>query len=139
MTTQPKHQWEPSDNQGHNMDCLHCGESISFQENEHWNATIDSDCSPKRPFEIRDEIGHTFNTVTNPAVIFDKSTGTLHKIGEFADILNHFDVMQAAYHNAGFAGIADDITLMELPRDQETIDKVFQNTGFVLTLYKQVN
>lgn len=139
MTTQPKHQWEPSDNQGHNMDCLNCGESISFQDNERWNTELDAECSPKRPFEIRDGQGKTFNTVTNPAVVFDKSTGTLLKIGEFSDMENYFTVSQAAYRNAGFIDMADDVTLMDLPRDQNVIDKVFQNTGYLLTLYKKLN
>ena len=90
-------------------------------------------------FEVRDGQGKTFNTLTKPAVVFDKSSGTLHKIGEYADMLNYFSISEGAYRKAGFTDIADDVTLMELPRDQEIIDKVFQNTGYLLTLYKNLN
>lgn len=90
-------------------------------------------------FDIRDEKGEVFNTVTHPAVVFDKQCGTLQKIGEYADMETYFNVTQAAYRKAGFPDVADDVTLMDLPRDQDIIDKVFQNTGYLLTLYKNLN
>lgn len=89
-------------------------------------------------FDIRDESGHVFNQTNKPTVVFDKSCGTLLKIGDYADMLNYFNVTQAAYRRMGFHDIADDVTLLELPRDQEIIDKVFQNTGYLLSLYKQM-
>lgn len=93
----------------------------------------------KSIFDIRDESGHVFNQTGQPTVVFDKSCGTLLKIGDYADMLNYFNVTQAAYRRVGFHSIADDVTLMELPLEQETIDKVFQNTGYLLTLYKNLN
>lgn len=90
-------------------------------------------------FEVRDGQGQTFSTLENPAVVFDKKCGTLQKIGEYADMEDYFNVTQATYRKAGFPDIADDVTLMDLPRDQEIIDKVFQNTGYLLTLYKDLN
>lgn len=86
-------------------------------------------------FQIRDEKGQIFNTVEEPAAVFDKESGTLHKIGDRENILSHFEVMTQAYRVHGFHDIADDITFMELPKNQEVIDKVFQNTGYIKRLY----
>lgn len=88
-------------------------------------------------FEIRDEKGEIFNTVEEPAAVFDRETGTLHKIGNRENIMAHFNVMTQAYRAHGFHDMADDVTFMELPKDQEILDKVFQNSGYIKRLYEQ--
>lgn len=49
----------------------------------------------------------------------------------------YFDTIQQSYRINGFSDIADDITLMELPKEQEEIDKVFQICDYVGVLYKR--
>lgn len=90
-------------------------------------------------FKVRDDKGRTYSTLTNPAVVFDKKNGTLHKIGEYADMLKYFNSTQAAYQKARFPDITDDVALMVLPLDQDEIDKAFQNPSYLLTLYKNLN
>ncbi|MGX1195760.1 hypothetical protein [Metabacillus sp. SLBN-84] len=89
-------------------------------------------------FEIKDEQGFIHNKVTNPAAVFDKDSGTLHKIGEREEILDYFNAMNEAYRGAGFHDIADDLHYIELPKDQEEIDKVFQITGYIKVLYARL-
>lgn len=39
-----KHVFEPTDNQGHSMECLECGKSISIYLVNEWNKSIDEKC-----------------------------------------------------------------------------------------------
>lgn len=86
-------------------------------------------------FEIRDESGHVFNTVTNPATIIDSVTGTRHRVGESKLIEVEYNAMRKAYIDAGLQSHADDLIFFELPKNQEHIDKVFQNTSYAKNLY----
>ena len=83
-------------------------------------------------FQIRDEKGTIFNTVTEPAVVFDKACGTVLKIGQYENMDAYFSMMYTKYSTMGFQDEANDLALLALPKDQEIIDKVFQNTGFIL-------
>lgn len=89
-------------------------------------------------FKIKDDKGEIFNTVEHPAAVFDRETGTLHKIGNRETILEQFNVITEAYRAHGFHDIADDVIYMELPKDQEEIDRVFQITGYIKRLYEKV-
>ncbi len=40
-----KHNYEPTDSQGHAMTCSVCGDSISFYESRRWNVALDETCS----------------------------------------------------------------------------------------------
>ena len=91
----------------------------------------------KMKFEIKDGLGQVFNTVENPAALFDKATGTLHKIGERDVIIEHFNRMSEVYRVNELHDLADDLIYMELPREQEEIDKVFQITGYIKVLYEK--
>ena len=78
-----------------------------------------------------------YNRVTRPAVVFDRETGTLMKIGEWEVMEEYFHKTQDEYRAVGYHEIADDVLLMELPNDQEIVDKVFQNTGYLKVLYTE--
>lgn len=97
-----------------------------------------SPLSEERRYLIRDEKGHIFNRVKNPTVVFDGRDAILQKVGEKESMEDYFDSCQKQYRSAGLHAIADDLVLMEIPKDQETIDKVFQITGYIGILYKQV-
>ncbi|AJD93309.1 hypothetical protein JMA_39910 (plasmid) [Jeotgalibacillus malaysiensis] len=87
--------------------------------------------------QVRDEKGHIFNTLTTPAVVFDKEAGVMHKIGEYDDMKTVFDMYQQTYRSGGFDSMADSIVLLELPLDQELIDNIFQNTGYIGNYYRE--
>lgn len=41
-----KHDWEPTDTEGHAMTCQGCGLDIAFANREEWSANVDATCSP---------------------------------------------------------------------------------------------
>lgn len=43
-----KHQWEPSDNQGHAVECTECGIGVSFLNTKEWNTTLHGACEGKK-------------------------------------------------------------------------------------------
>lgn len=87
--------------------------------------------------EIRDEKGEVFNRVERPAVVMDRDCGTVLIIGEWETMETYFEDLQKKYRELGFDEAADDIVLVELPKEQEEVDKVFQNTGYMLRIYKE--
>lgn len=88
-------------------------------------------------FEIRDGKGKVFNRVENPAIVFDRDTFTLLKIGELEEMQNYWELVTQTYHNGGFLNMVKATTLMELAHDQEEINRVFQNTGYIKHLYRK--
>ena len=87
--------------------------------------------------KIQDENGKQYNQVNKPAAVYDARHSVLYKIGEWEDMVVYFETLQAAYRRLGLPDIADDICIMELPKDQEEIDKVFQICDYIGTLHKQ--
>lgn len=88
---------------------------------------------------IRDGQGAVYNEVNNPTVIFDSRDSVLLKIGERESMEQYFGIIQQAYRSKGFGDVADDIILMELPKEQEEIDKVFQICDYIGVLYKRIS
>jgi len=78
-----------------------------------------------------------FNEVQNPYAIFNKSRGSLIRIGEKQVMEDYFEEVQKRYRSIGFHQEADDVGLMELPKDQDEIDKVFQIVDYIGILYKK--
>ncbi|GLI82398.1 hypothetical protein ANABIO32_00840 [Rossellomorea marisflavi] len=87
---------------------------------------------------IRDGSGFVYNEVVNPAAVYDSRDSVLLKIGEKQEMKNYFNTVQNQYRSYGFSDMADDISFMELPRDQETIDKVFQISDYIGKLHRQL-
>lgn len=87
-------------------------------------------------FEIRDE-KITYNRVENPAAVFDRETGTLHRIGEREAMLTYFNVASETFRANDLHTEADSLTYMELPKNQQEIDRVFQITGYIKKLYEK--
>lgn len=90
----------------------------------------------KPVFKIQDE-KNVYNKVTRPTVVFDKEDGVLLKIGEYDTMRNYYDQIHGVYTQAGLHDIANELVLMELPKDQEIIDKVFNIAGYIKRVYKQ--
>lgn len=89
-------------------------------------------------FLIRDGSGKVYNKVIIPAVVYDAKDSVLLKIGEKEEMETYFETVQNQYRFFGFNEMADDISFMELPKDQETIDKVFQICDYIGKLHKRV-
>lgn len=87
-------------------------------------------------FLIRDVSGAVFNEIKNPAAVYDGKLSVLLKIGELEEMGQYFNLVQNLYRNHGFNDIADDIYIMELPKNQEEIDKVFQICDYIGKLHK---
>ena len=87
--------------------------------------------------QIRDGRGHVFNTVVEPAVVFDSDTGTLHKIGEKNEMEVYLQEAQLKYRQAGYVMEANSLMMMSLPADQNLVDDIFQITGFLRTFYRK--
>ncbi|WP_303982215.1 hypothetical protein [Niallia circulans] len=91
-------------------------------------------------FLIRDESSREYNKVSIPAAVYDSRDSVLLKIGEREDMLSYFDLVQNKYRKEGFHVIANDISFMELPKDQVEIDKVFQICDYIGKLHaKRLN
>lgn len=89
-----------------------------------------------KQFMIRDN-KTVFNQVEHPAVVFDQHTGSFIFIGERVVMQEKFEQYNAVYRANGLIDMADALVLMDLPHDQDEIDKVFQITGYVKKLYEK--
>lgn len=88
-------------------------------------------------FEIRDENGVVYNRVENPAAVFDSDSGTLLRVGDREAMLAFFNLTNEKYRMTGFHDIANAMVYMELPKNQQEIDRVFQITGYIKNLYEK--
>lgn len=88
-------------------------------------------------FLIRDGAGRVFNKVKNPAAVYDSASSVLLKIGEKEAMEDYFNHINVTYSNFGFNDIAEDVCIMDLPRDQEEIDKVFGICDYIGKLHRK--
>lgn len=82
-------------------------------------------------FLIRGGDGEVINKVKNPGAVVDYELGILLKIGEYEDMKEYYEIMRNKYIVANFVSEANSLAYMNLPKDQEEIDKIFQNTGYI--------
>ena len=82
-------------------------------------------------FLIRSENGEIINKVKNPGAVIDFKLGVLLKIGEYESMEEYYNIMREKYLAANFIDEANSLAYMELPKNQEEIDKIFQNTGYI--------
>lgn len=80
---------------------------------------------------VRDGKGKVYQMLHNPAVLFDKDSGVLHKIGEAQQIKAIHEDYDLKYREKGFHDMANDLTYLELPLDQDLVDNIFQKTGYL--------
>ncbi|PAV30330.1 hypothetical protein CIL05_07620 [Virgibacillus profundi] len=86
-------------------------------------------------FLIRDHDGHVHSKVKDPGVVIDKKTGTLIMIGEASKMEDYRLSLKNRYESFGAFALSKDLVTMKISKDQDEIDKVFQITGYVKTLY----
>lgn len=87
-----------------------------------------------KTIQVRDGYGKVYQTLKNPAVLFDKDSGVLLKIGEAHHIAMAHEEYAAKYREHGHHGMANDLTYLELPLDQELVDNIFQKTGYLRSM-----
>lgn len=88
-------------------------------------------------FKVRDSDGMAYSQVKNPAALYDAEFSVLHKIGESAFIAAEYKRMVEAYRNAGLYDEANALQTMDLPHDQEEIDKVYQICDYIGVLHRK--
>lgn len=86
-------------------------------------------------FLLRDN-KKVYREIEEPCAVFHKELGTLLKIGEKEEMQSYFDNITNRYRAFGLHQEADQITLMELPKEQEEIDKVFGIVDYIGRLYQ---
>ena len=79
-----------------------------------------------------------YNEIKEPAVICDRELGVLITIGEKEQIEKYYEDIQIQYRNNHLDAVADDIVMLELPKDQAEIDKVFQISGYIKKYLKEM-
>jgi len=95
---------------------------------------------------IRSSNGDVFNKVENPAVVVDAvkdKNGIVNKyimmkIGEKENMLDYQNIVIDKYKKNGFEDYIN-IRVIELPKKQKLIDKVFQTTGYLTKILKDID
>ena len=87
-------------------------------------------------FLLRDH-NKIYREVEEPYAVFHKECGTLFRIGEKEEMEDVLEHMTSRYRMFGFHEEAEQVTLMELPKDQEEIDKVFGIVDYIGKLYQK--
>lgn len=85
---------------------------------------------------IRDE-KTIYNSVKTPAVVFDKDLGVLLKIGDYSEMEKYYEITTNIYKERSLNFMVESLILLELPKDQDIVDKVFQNTGYLKSYYEK--
>lgn len=88
-------------------------------------------------FLVRDVNGYVYKELKRPTVIYDKEFFQLLCIGEPEKMEEAFYKMKKRYIDKGKQNIANDICLLELPKKQDIIDKVWQSDGAYLSQITQ--
>ncbi|MFV1457551.1 hypothetical protein [Bacillus mycoides] len=88
-------------------------------------------------FKIKDSNGMVYNRVKNPAALYDAELSVLHKVGESEFIASEYTRMVGMYRNAGLHEEADALQTLDLPHDQNEIDKVFQICDYIGVLHRK--
>lgn len=86
---------------------------------------------------VRNKGGRASHVIGRPAAVFNHKTGVLIKLGE-REVLQAFSkVARSSYVVPGYADHPDDITYMELPLDEDIVNRVYHDPGFIKELYEQ--
>lgn len=80
-------------------------------------------------FKLTDGTNVYTEGINEPYMVID-DLGTLLKIGEKGMVTSYYEKTLQTYNSAGFFDEASSLMLVELPKDQEEIDKVFNITGY---------
>ena len=76
------------------------------------------------------DAGQTFlMQVARPTFLYDKTSKTRLKYGEYEDVVKAYELMKETYLLNGFNEMADDLAVVEVEPDQEKIDRLFQSSG----------
>lgn len=84
-------------------------------------------------FLVRDADGFLFKKLKNPTVVYDKDLFILLCIGEPEAMESAFYRLKQHYNQKGQYRTANDICLLELPKNQDILDKVWQTEGAYLS------
>ena len=89
--------------------------------------------------ELRDANGKVYNTIENPAIVYDSDVYTLIKIGEAREVKAYYNRVMACMKSQSskvdgmpdMKHLVNSLVYMEIPRNQELLDKLMNITGFL--------
>lgn len=84
---------------------------------------------------LRDKKGNVKDRLKQPAIIFNRETGTILHIGEAPLIQIEFAIKQGNLEVAGYTNRANHLVYFELPHEQTELDKVHLVPGYAPVLY----
>jgi len=83
---------------------------------------------------IKDALGNPIQSLVDPAVIFNKQTGEIHRVGEWSELIDVFDPLVRVTLRVQHGPTP--FCLMSLPKDQITLDLIFVHDMNVLDIYE---
>lgn len=84
--------------------------------------------------DIRDGYGRVFTTTSEPAVVFDLECNVLLKAGSFEAMMHYLsEATTALVEKNTFESklLASCMAVLVLPRNQELVDRIINNTGYL--------
>jgi hypothetical protein len=83
--------------------------------------------------------GDILYELNEPAVLFSLDEYlTLHKIGDKESVSAYYDKILAKAKTAGHPDLLEDYVLADLPKDVEILNKVYNNSMYLKTLFKDL-
>lgn len=89
--------------------------------------------------------GEVFNEVENPSIVVDivekenePNEYIMMKIGEKENMQDYYNLVLKRYKENGFENQIN-LAIIDLPRNQELVDRVFQTTGYLSRVLKDVD
>lgn len=76
--------------------------------------------------------------VSDPTVLFDRNFGTTHKYGSYDMVKKVYNDMYKQFADNNLTEIAENLTLMEMPKDQDEIDKFVNIIDYAGNYYKKL-
>lgn len=87
--------------------------------------------------KIKNPNGEVISSVKKPAALFDTEDGTLYKLGEYVEVKSHYERCVSIYKEFGMEDQLETLAFLELKKDQELIDNIFQDSSHLQEIYKE--
>lgn len=87
---------------------------------------------------LMDNVGNTQYEVTNPAVVFDKNTFVVFKIGNKETVMAYYEESVEKCNRAGIS-LFDNWVVMDLPKDAVLLDNILHCSGYMKFFLKESN
>jgi hypothetical protein len=83
----------------------------------------------KNGVDFRDDSTVYVSGVKRPSFMYDKDTGIMLRYGDYAYVYAIYLKHKKAYEDEGFTDVAEALSILEVPPDQNLVDDLFQSSG----------